>query len=194
MALPPSTKNLAELEKWVLADCRVRLEGLVVDGTMSQEEVDAKYERLAEGMREGGLQHALALGTTRPAAEEVQLLQILARGEQSREEGDLPTTAKPADHKEEAERPCSPGRQWSVINVILDGTGKNGGRQATTCVQREPGGADPLGLSVYNEEGAPSSDSKEEPQTKVEDAMLDSLNPGSSGRAARRAEQQTARR
>ena len=43
MALPPGTKELAELEKWVLVDCRVRLEGLVVDGTMSQEEVDDEY-------------------------------------------------------------------------------------------------------------------------------------------------------
>ena len=148
MALPPGTEELPELEKWALTDCQVYLEGLVVEGTMSQQDADAEYERLAEGMREGGLQHALALGTTRPAAEEVQLVQVLAHGEQSRETGDLPATAKPADHREEAERPCSPGHQWNVIGVFLDNTNENGERRSTTGIHREPRGTDPLRLSV----------------------------------------------
>ena len=327
-------EKLAELEELVLAKGRGRLERLVENATMSQEEADAKFEQATARMRTGGLMHAL--GTPQPATKEAEK-RNLARGEQGPEAEDPPTPAKPGDLKEEAERACSSGQQRSVINAILDlksvrppkadiqnkanktcsvcevtfdirksfiehcqlvhgmrfktksglsippppvpeaqdgspdpptpakpgdqkekakrayssgqqrsvidaildVSSEDGENQATSYVEREPGGTDPLGLSDCGEEdapssetseeedsswkdsaseeegqrhpgrssrggpappggrtggrvrrrAAPSSESEEEPQTEVEDVAVFGLNPGSTGRAARRAEQ-----
>ena len=82
-------------------------------------------------MRAGGITHALALGTPRPAAEEVEE-QNLAWGEQGLEVEDLPTTAKPGDQKEEAKRACSSGQQRSIIDVILDNSSEDRENQTTS--------------------------------------------------------------
>ena len=60
-------EELAKLEKLVLAKGRERLYRLVENGTMSQEEADAKYKQARARMRTGGLTHALTLGTPHPA-------------------------------------------------------------------------------------------------------------------------------
>ena len=186
MSLPPRTDELPELDKWALTKYRGYLEGLVVEGSMTQGEADAKYDRLAEGMREGGLQHALALGATRPATEEVQLLQTMAQGGQNKEAGGLPATARLSGHRGEAERPDSPRRQRSVIGVFLHNTNKIGEGWTTTNIQRGPRRTDPLRLSVCGKERTPSSDREEESQTRIEDANLDVLIPGADGRANHR--------
>ena len=92
-----------------------------------------------------------------------------------------PGAEEQAEHKEEAGWPCSPGRQRSVSNMILNG--KNKSTQATACVQRKPGEPVPVEPSIYNKEGDPGSDGEEEPMTKVEDAVLPDLDPGSAERA-----------
>ena len=99
MSLPPGTDDLPELDKWALSNYCDYLEGPVLEGSMTQGEANAEHDRLAEGMREQVLQHALNLGATSPATEEVQLLQIMAQGGQSKEAGGLPTTARPSGHR-----------------------------------------------------------------------------------------------
>ena len=61
-------EELAELEELVLAKGRGRLERLVENGTMSQEEADAEYKQVTARIWTGGLTHALS--TPQPATEE----------------------------------------------------------------------------------------------------------------------------
>ena len=79
-----------------------------------------------------------------------------------KEAGGLPATARPSDHRGEAERPDSPRCQWSVIGVSLDNTNKIGEGQITTNNQRGPTRSNPVRVSVWGEEGTPSSNKREE--------------------------------
>ena len=58
----------ADLERLALAKGRERLKSLVENGTMSQAEADTEYVQVMARMRAGGITHALAFGTHRPAA------------------------------------------------------------------------------------------------------------------------------